>query len=269
MAELSYFKTGESYTATEYANVFRTIHLDGVDASIANYLKVYYNVGGGMNVLVPTGEAWIQGVKYTNSDAVQVTVAAAHATYSRRDTVILRLTIATQAIALAILKGVEDDTDVATALTQNGTSWEIPIAYVDVEPASTTVPANKIVDGRLNLAGSTFSLTIDEGGAALTNGVKYQTKMSGSYRVLGWTLIAAVAGAIVVDVHKSTYTAFPTTATMSATEKPTITATTQKGQNLALADWSDVVEGDILEFIVDSCTTITRVTLTLDMVRKS
>ena len=269
MAEVSYFKSATSYSQAEYAAVFKTIHLDGVDASIANYLKVYYNVAGGMNVLVPTGEAWVQGYKYTNGAVVTATIAAAHATYSRLDTVVLRLTHSTGVIAVAVLKGVEDGTDVATALTQNATTWEIPLAYVMVEAASSSVPANKITDGRLNLAGTSFSLTIDEGGAALTTGIKYQMKASGSYRVLGWTIIADKAGAIVIDVNKSTYTGFPTTATMSATEKPTISATNQKGQNLALADWSDIVEGDILEFEIDSCSTITRVTLTLDMVRKS
>ena len=253
----------------EYAAVFKTIHLDGVDASIANYLKVYYNVGGGMNVLVPTGEAWIQGFKYTNTAVVTQTVAAAHATFSRNDLVVLRLTLATGVIAIGILKGTEDGNNVIPTMTKDGTTWEIPLAVVKVEAASSSVPASKITDARTNIVGSAFTLTIDEGGAALTTGIKYQAKMSGAYRVLGWTLIADVAGAIVVDVHKSTYAAFPTTATMSATEKPTIAATNQKGQNLALTDWSDVVEGDILEFIVDSCTTITRVTLTLDMVRKS
>ena len=48
MAETSYFKSATSYSMAEYAAVFKTIHLDGVDASIANYLKVYYNVGGAM-----------------------------------------------------------------------------------------------------------------------------------------------------------------------------------------------------------------------------
>ena len=269
MTEVSYFKSATSYSQAEYAAVFKTIHLDGVDASIANYLKVYYNIAGGMSVLVPTGEAWVQGYKYTNDAVVTATIAAADPTYSRLDTVVLRLTHATGVIAVAVLTGVADGSDVATALTQNSTTWEIPLAYAMIEAASTTVPANKIADGRLNLVGTSFSLTIDEGGTALTTGVKYQMKASGSYRVLGWTLIADVAGTIVVDVHKSTYAAFPTTATMSATEKPTIAATNQKGQNLALTDWVDVVEGDILEFIVDSCSTITRVTLTLDMVRKS
>ena len=269
MTEVSYFKSATSYSQAEYAAVFKTIHLDGVDASIANYLKVYFNVAGGMNVLVPTGEAWIQGYKYTNGAVVTATIGAADATHSRLDTIVLRLTHATGVIAVAVLAGVADGNDAATALTQNGTTWEIPLAYCMIEAASSSVPANKITDGRLNLVGSSFSLTIDEGGAAITTGKKYQTKMSGSYRVLGWTLVADVAGAIVIDVNKSTYAGFPTTATMSATEKPTIAATNQKAQNLALADWSDIVEGDILEFEVDSCTTITRVTLTLDLVRKS
>ena len=253
----------------EYAAVFKTIHLDGVDASIANYLKVYYNVGGGMNVLVPTGEAWVQGFKYVNGAVVTATIAAADATYSRVDLVVLRLTLTTGVVAVAVLTGTADGNNVTPTMTKNGTTWEIPLATVLVDAASSSVPEAKITDARLNLVGSAFTLTIDEGGAALTTGIKYQAKMSGAYRVLGWTLIADVAGAIVVDVHKSTYAAFPTTATMSATEKPTIAATNQKGHLNALTDWADVVDGDILEFIVDSCATITRVTLTLDMVRKS
>ena len=85
MAEVSYFKSATSYSMSEYAAVFKTIHLDGVDASSANYLKVYYNVAGGMTTLVPTGEAWIRGFKYTNTAVVTLNHAAAHATYSRLD----------------------------------------------------------------------------------------------------------------------------------------------------------------------------------------
>jgi hypothetical protein len=76
--------------------------------------------------------------------------------------------------------------------------------------------------------------------------------------------LANAAGAIVIDVHKCTMAAFPTNATIFATA-PTITATAQYARNLTLN--IPLNRGDILDFQVDSVTTITRCTLILHMRR--
>jgi len=87
-----------------------------------------------------------------------------------------------------------------------------------------------------------------------------------------WTLTADPAGAIVIDIWRDTYGNFPPTdadAMPGAGKEPTIAATNAKGQDTSITDWTsdDISAGDILRLNVDSCTTITRCTLSLKVTR--
>lgn len=83
--------------------------------------------------------------------------------------------------------------------------------------------------------------------------------------ITGWTVAGqkAETGAIVVDVWSDTYANYPPTVadTIAGSQKPTITATAAKGQNLSITPWS-LTAGNTLRFNVDSVTTFTAVTLT-------
>jgi hypothetical protein len=116
------------------------------------------------------------------------------------------------------------------------------------------------------LAGITY--IIDGGGAAITTGMKGGIEVPFDCTVDGWTIgaIDGLTGAIVVDVWKDTYANFPPTVadTIAGTEKPTITATGNKGQDLTLSSWTTALtKGDWLFFNVDSITTLQRVAVCL------
>lgn len=114
----------------------------------------------------------------------------------------------------------------------------------------------------------TITFIIDGGGSAITTGQKGHLEIPFACTLTAWTLVADVAGAIVIDVWKDTYANFPPTdadAMPGAGKEPTIAATNQKAQDTDIADWASVAvaAGSVLAFNVDSCTTITRVTLSL------
>ena len=76
-------------------------------------------------------------------------------------------------------------------------------------------------------------------------------------------------GSIVVDIWKDTYANFPPTNadTITSVTPPTIT-TAQKSQDSTLTNWTtSISEGDILAYTVDSCTNITRVTVSLKAIK--
>ena len=111
---------------------------------------------------------------------------------------------------------------------------------------------------------------IDGGGAVIQAGSKKYISIPYAGTLSGWRVIADVAGAIVVDVKRSTYSAFPTTSTIAGTDKPTIAATNQKAENAGpLSNWGStaIAAGDILEFNVDTCTTITWCAVILNLTR--
>ncbi|GAI84044.1 unnamed protein product, partial [marine sediment metagenome] len=79
------------------------------------------------------------------------------------------------------------------------------------------------------------------------------------------TIVADKSGAIVVDIWKDTYEHFPPDDgdSITASAPPTLSQA-QKGQDTTLTGWDKgLAAGDWLTFNVDSCTTITRVTISL------
>lgn len=112
----------------------------------------------------------------------------------------------------------------------------------------------------------TLNFVIDGGGSAITTGTKGHIVVDGDYTVTGWTIIADQSGSIEVDVKRATYTNFPTTASIAGTELPTL-STAQKNEDLTLSTWTTSLSArDVLEFVVNSITTVTRVTVALRLV---
>jgi hypothetical protein len=111
----------------------------------------------------------------------------------------------------------------------------------------------------------TINYIIDGGGSAITLGKKGGVFVDFDCEVVEWAIVGTdgTTGAIIVDVNRSTYSGFPTTASIAGTELPTITATGNKGEDRTLTSWSDINAGDFIEFEVDSITTLERVTVAL------
>jgi hypothetical protein len=112
----------------------------------------------------------------------------------------------------------------------------------------------------------TLNFIIDGGGVTITTGKKGIAVIDGDYTVTGWTIIAGQSGSIVVDVNRATYANFPTTASIAGSELPTLSSA-QKNEDLTLSSWTTTLSArDVLEFEVDSVTTVTRVTVALRLV---
>jgi len=108
---------------------------------------------------------------------------------------------------------------------------------------------------------------IDGGGSAIEAGNKGHLEVPFACTITGWTLAADQSGAIKIDVWRDTYANFPPANgdSLCNSHEPEIAASGDNAQDLDLADWTSValVAGDWLAFYVDSCATITRVTLSL------
>jgi hypothetical protein len=117
----------------------------------------------------------------------------------------------------------------------------------------------------------TINIVIDGGGSAITTGVKGDILVDFACTLNAWTLLADASGAIVVDIWKDTLANFPPTDadSMCSAKEPTIAASGTNATDTTITDWTtdDIAAGDILRFNVDSCTTITRVTLALKFTR--
>jgi hypothetical protein len=165
-------------------------------------------------------------------------------------------------------------TDTMILYRDTGGSWtEAARAEVKSRLASLFEKAHSSLSGigasdhHSNVATITF--IIDGGGSAIATGEKGHLEIPFACTITGWTILADQSGSIVVDVWKDTYANFPPTVadTIAGSEKPTLSSA-QKNQDLTLTTWTtSIAAGDILAFNVDSCTTVTRVTISLKVTK--
>jgi len=119
--------------------------------------------------------------------------------------------------------------------------------------------------------GGTTSITfvIDGAGSTITTGQKGHLEIPFACTIQRVTMLADKSGSIVVDIWKDTYANFPPTSadSITASAPPTISSA-QKSQDSTLTGWTkSISSGDILAFNVNSCSTITRVTISLKVDR--
>ncbi len=126
------------------------------------------------------------------------------------------------------------------------------------------------------LGGSTASTTagivfrMDGGGAVITTGVKEYVQIPFACTITQATQVADQTGSLVTNIYKCTYSQFDAGAThpvvgdkITSSTPPTISST-YKSQDSTLTGWTTAIAAnDILAFVIDSCTTITKVDLTL------
>lgn len=101
-----------------------------------------------------------------------------------------------------------------------------------------------------------FGLVVDGGGSAVTTGSKGVRYIPWDCTITGWSIIGDVSGSVVVDVKR-------TGTSLAGSEKPTLSSASSNS-DLALSTWTtSLVTGDVVEFVVDSASTVTRITLTI------
>lgn len=161
--------------------------------------------------------------------------------------------------------------DIGTDIDSASTTLNIKAFTGDVTKTlggTTLTIANGVVSGaKLTANGQVRCITfiIDGGGSAITTGIKGDLEIPFACTITGWTLLLDQSGSIVIDIWKDTYANYPPTVadTITASDKPTVSATT-KGQDLAPTGWTtSIAAGDTLRFNVDSITTATRAVLSI------
>ncbi len=132
-----------------------------------------------------------------------------------------------------------------------------------------SAPSGGVITGVATI--QQFGITIDGAGSVITTGVKGFIVVPYACTITQATLLSTDAsvtsGSIVIDVWKDTYANYPPTVadTITASAKPTLSSAI-KSQDATLTGWTTTVAaGSVLGFNVDSATTVTRVTLMLQV----
>lgn len=128
----------------------------------------------------------------------------------------------------------------------------------------------KFLDGTIQtttVATSAVQVIFDGGDSDITTGIKTDVTIPFSCTIQEVTLLSSQEGSIVIDILKGNYDSFPPTASITASAKPTISSS-NKSKDSTLTGWTTTLaSGDILRFVVDSCTSIRNCTLSLTLLR--
>lgn len=110
----------------------------------------------------------------------------------------------------------------------------------------------------------TVNFIIDGGGSVVATGSKGFVILDFPCTIQSWTITGDQSGSAVVDVKRATYSGFPTTSSIAGTAKPTLSSV-QKNQNTSLSGWGNtsIAAGDVLEFNVDSASTVTKLLVSI------
>ena len=110
-----------------------------------------------------------------------------------------------------------------------------------------------------------LEFVIDGGGSAISTGIKFDYELPYAGVFTAVRMFADQSGSIVVDLWKDTYANYPPTNadSITASAKPTISSAT-KSQDTTLTGWTTSFSaGDVIRVNVDSCTSITKATVSL------
>jgi hypothetical protein len=233
MAEDSRFftsSTGDarSYSSANFAEVLNKVLTTGYFAGSGGELAVTASSPADMNINVATGEAWIQGYYYKNTDSKTLAVTAADGSNPRIDRVVLELDLVTnRLINLKMLDGTPAASPVAPTLTQSGTTYQITLAQVYVDTGATSIASGTITDERDTVtapvsganqakanslySGTIYKLTGTDAGytTARTNGGLSAICSDGTY-------IYIIGGSVSVDNIKTVERFTPDLASASA-----------------------------------------------------
>lgn len=113
----------------------------------------------------------------------------------------------------------------------------------------------------------TITAIIDGGGSAITTGIKGDLEIPFGCTIQRLTMLADQTGSIVVDIWRDTYTNYPPVDADSITASaPATISSATKSRDSTLTGWNTAITADsILRFNVDSCSSITRVCISLQV----
>lgn len=181
---------------------------------------------------------------------------------------------ATQGAAQTTLGVDPAGTDNSTDVTLAGTPDYITISgqiitrnQIDLTADVTGVLPVGNIDTDVKTAAITA--VFDGGGAAITAASQTWVQVPYACTIQAVTMLADVTGSAVVDIWKDTYANYPPldSDSITASAVPTISSST-KSTDSTLTGWTTTIAADdILVFNVDSVSTITKLTLILDVIK--
>lgn len=138
------------YLAENFAKYFASFIGNGIFGGKSNELMVQQKEAADMSVKVLSGQAWINGYWYENSDELSLAIDVADGVLNRIDAIVLRWDNSERVIRLVVKKGTPATNASAPVIQRNADFYELKLAQVNVKAGATRITQANITDTRLN-----------------------------------------------------------------------------------------------------------------------
>ena len=136
------------YLAEQFAAYFASFIGNGVFGSSMQQLEVVANNDMTTNVL--SGQAWINGWWYRNTDVYTLSHSVADGVLSRIDIVVLRWDHLARDMYLAVIEGTPSANPVKPAIVRNADYYDLQLCTVSIPAGSIRITQAQITDTRLD-----------------------------------------------------------------------------------------------------------------------
>ena len=221
------------------------------------------------DVIYHNGTSWLDA--NANTEATAESLGIVEAATGSDFTVILSGKITLTGLTAGTTYFLSDVTPALLTATEPTSIGSIskPVLYA----ISTTVGYVHNYRG-IEIAGSSttkgqLGITIDGAGSAITTGIKGDLRVPYDCTISNVEVVLDQIGSIVIDVWNDSYANYPAIDgdSITASAPPTVSSAT-KSRDSTLTGWTLALSaGDYLRFNVDSITTATRATLTLEVTK--
>lgn len=136
------------YLAEQFAAYFASFIGNGVFGSSMQQLEVTAN--NDMTTKVLSGQAWINGWWYRNTDTYQLSHSVADGVLSRIDIVVLRWDHSARDMYLAVIEGTPSANPVKPSIVRNADYYDLQLCEVSIPAGSIRITQAQIKDTRLD-----------------------------------------------------------------------------------------------------------------------
>ena len=138
------------YLSEHFARYFASFIGNGIFGGKSNELQVLEKETASMGVRVLSGQAWIDGYWYENTDELPLTIDIADGVLHRIDSIVVRWNHSERTIRLAVRKGALASSPVAPTVQRDNDYYELKLADVYVKAGTTRITQANITDKRYN-----------------------------------------------------------------------------------------------------------------------
>lgn len=140
------------YLAEQFAAYFASFIGNGVYGSSMQKLEIVSQNVPDMSVQVLSGEAWINGWWYRNTDAYTLSLQIADGVLSRIDAIVLRWGNTERDMWLQVITGTPSANPQIPPLRRDADYYDLRLGYVNVSAGSVRITQAQITDTRLDNA---------------------------------------------------------------------------------------------------------------------